>query len=159
MTENSEQYKKIVLETAQKMVAFIDEEATIEIKDEPNMAETLLVSINTPQNAKFLIGKNGENLKALEYLIKTLVMRQNQGSAGPLIVDVNDYRKLRASYVIDLAKQAVGRVRNSQKAEALLPMSSYERKVIHTELASCPDISTESIGEGAYRRVVIKPYP
>ena len=76
-----------------------------------------------------------------------------------LILDVNDYRKSRAIYLIDLAKQAVNRVRNTQKAEALLPMTSYERRVVHMELASCPDIATESIGEEPYRRVVIKLYP
>jgi len=75
-----------------------------------------------------------------------------------VLIDINDYRKSRTNYLMDLARQAVGRVRNTQKAEALVPMTPYERRVVHMELASCPDITTESIGEEPHRRVVIKPF-
>ncbi len=79
--------------------------------------------------------------------------------AGNIVADVNDYRRSRTSYVVNLAKEAVMRVRSTQKAEALLPMSAYERRIVHMELASCPDIATESIGAEPQRRIVVKPYP
>ncbi|OGZ75979.1 MAG: hypothetical protein A3G45_02255 [Candidatus Staskawiczbacteria bacterium RIFCSPLOWO2_12_FULL_37_15] len=72
---------------------------------------------------------------------------------------MNDYKKSRATYLIDVAKQTVTRVRNTQKAEALFPMSAYERRIVHMELAAYPDIATESVGAEPQRRVVIKPYP
>ena len=73
------------------------------------------------------------------------------------MVDLNDYRKLRARQVVEKAVEAAHRVRVSKKAEALIPMSSYERRLVHVELASYVDIETESIGEEPKRRIVIKP--
>ena len=87
-----------------------------------------------------------------------MFLKENKDVAG-ISVDVNDYKRSRASYVIDVAKQAVTKVRNTQKAEVLSPMSAYERRGVHMELASCPDIATESIGDEPNRKIIIKPYP
>jgi len=146
-------------ELIRKVVDFMHLDYQIEISEEiADKESSLLVSLHTLDNAKFLIGKNGQNLKALEYIIRLLAnkyVKENQ----LVTLDINDYRKSRAQYAIELAKQAVNRVRNNQKAEALLPMPAYERRVIHMELASYPDITTESIGEEPQRRIVIKPFP
>ena len=85
-------------------------------------------------------------------------MRRNGKRWRLLAGALNDYKKSKAQYAIELARAALARVRNSQKAEALIPMSAYERRVVHMELASCPDIITESIGEEPQRRIVIKPF-
>lgn len=138
----------------------MDLECQVEIREELNSDNRvgLVVSMYTPDNARFLIGKNGQNLKALEHLVRSMFLKDNKDIAG-ISVDVNDYKRSRASYAIDVAKQAVTKVRNTQKAEALSPMSAYERRVVHMELASCPDIATESIGDEPNRRIIIKPYP
>ena len=130
----------------------------VEIRDE-NSSElkTTIISVYTPDNARFIIGKNGQNLKAFEHLIRAVLLRNND--SRNIVVDINDYKKSRASFVVDTAKQAVSRVRNTQKAEALTPMSAYERRIVHMELASYPDVATESIGDEPQRRIVIKPYP
>lgn len=151
--------KKEQIKTAiEKIVGFMNLECQVDFKDEKtDEGETIFVSIYTPENARFLIGKNGQNLQALEYVAKLISIKDK--NPVNLVVDVNDYKKSRATYLMDLAKQAVSRVRNTQKAEALMPMTPYERRVVHMELAACPDIATESIGEEPHRRVVIKPYP
>lgn len=151
--------KEKLKEVVKKLASFMNMECQIEIADEKsgNGRDVVLVSIYTPENAKFLIGKNGQNLLALEHLLRTAFIKEVNASLS-LTVDVNDYKKSKALRVIELAKQAVARVRNTQKAEALVPMSSYERRVVHMELAACPDIATESIGEEPQRRIVIKPY-
>lgn len=133
----------------------------VEVKEESsNEGSSLFVSLYTPENAKFLIGKNGQNLKAFEHMIRLLLNKHPKEQENYMLtLDVNDYRKSQAQYAIELAKQAVNRVRNNQKAEALSPMSPYERRVVHMELASYPDITTESIGEEPQRRVVVKPFP
>jgi len=59
--------------------------------------------------------------------------------------------------VVEKALEVAHRVRISKKAEALVPMSSYERRLVHVELASYADLETESIGEEPKRRIVIKP--
>ncbi len=146
-----------------------------------------VVSINSTENLSVLIGKNGQNIKSLEHVIKLLYFKKilerpaaeveqafgkqgqvpegtdfNKSSISGLgrtvfMVDVNDYRKFRAKQVIEKAIEVASRVITTKKAEALDPMSSYERRLIHVELASYPDLETESIGEEPERRVVIRP--
>ena len=168
--------KDTVTATVKKMVGFMNIDCQIEAKEElgDNYGYgAIVVSIQTPNNARFLIGKNGQNLKALEHVLRAMLIKPDNFSPGEdsnkagtvsgggaregtIILDVNDYRKSRASYLVDVAKQAVARVRNTQKAEALFPMSAYERRIVHMELAAYPDIATESIGSDPNRRVVIK---
>ena len=152
--------KDEVVETIKKVVSFMNVDCQIELKEEPadvRKENAAVISIQTPANASFLIGKNGQNLKALEHVLRAMLVKE--GVDGTIVLDINDYRKSRADYLIDVAKQAVMRVRNTQKAEALFPMSAYERRIVHMELAAHPDISTESIGSEPQRRVIIKPYP
>jgi len=160
MTTFVEQNKERMIEAIKKMAGFMSLECQVELREELNSDNRvgLTISLYTPDNARFLIGKNGQNLKAFEHLIRSMFLKENKEISG-ISVDVNDYRRSRASFVIDVAKQAVQRVRNTQKAEILLPMSANERRIIHMEFASCPDIATESIGDEPNRKIVIKPYP
>ena len=160
MTDFLNQNRGKIIETVKKMAGFMSLECQVEIREELSSDNKvgLVVSLYTPDDARFLIGKNGQNLGALEHLIRSIFMKENKDIAG-ISVDVNDYRRSRASYVVDMAKQAVQMVRNTQKAETLEPMTSYERRMVHMELASCPDIATESIGDEPNRKIVIKPYP
>ena len=160
MTEVSQQKldKDDVLRAVKKMAGFMNIECQIEAREEPADSHgegAVVVSVQTLDNARFLIGKNGQNLKALEHVLRAMLVKD--GKEGTIILDVNDYKKSRATYLIDVAKQTVTRVRNTQKAEALFPMSAYERRIVHMELAAYPDIATESIGTEPQRRVIIKP--
>ncbi len=157
MSEFFEKNKDKIAESIKTLGGFMNLDCQVEIKEESDSEKNILaIAVYTPENARFLIGRNGENLKALEHIMRAMLLKNNKEISG-ISVDVNDYKKSRASYVIDLAKETATRVRNTQKAEALCPMTAYERRVVHTELASCPDLSTESIGEEPQRRVVIKP--
>ena len=160
MTDFTEQNRERISGAIKKMVGFMNLECQVELREELGSDNKvgLVVSVYTPDNARFLIGKNGQNLKAFEHLLRSMFMKDNKEVSG-ISIDVNDYKRSRASYIVDMAKQAVSRVRNTQKAEVLLPMSAYERRVVHMELASCPDISTESTGDEPHRRIIIKPYP
>jgi|SRR3989338_754882 len=162
MTEVSQQKldKDDVLRAVKKMAGFMNIECQIEAREEPADSHgegAVVVSVQTLDNARFLIGKNGQNLKALEHVLRAMLVKD--GKEGTIVLDVNDYRKSRATYLVDVAKQTVARVRNTQKAEALFPMSAYERRIVHMELAAYPDIATESVGSDPQRRVIIKPYP
>lgn len=157
---NIDNAKEQLIETIKKIVDFMDLDCQVDVKEETDDkgVKILAVSVYTPENAKFLIGKNGQNLNSLEHVIRACFLKKVP-SFNNIAVDVNDYKKSRANYVADLARQAVTRVRSTQKAEALGPMSGYERRIVHMELASCPDIATESIGTEPNRRIVIKVYP
>ena len=160
MTDFTEQNRERISGAIKKMVGFMDLECQVELREElsSDSKVSLVISMHTPDNASFLIGKNGQNLQAFEHLVRSMFMKDNKDISG-IAIDVNDYKRSRASYIVGMAKQAVTRVRNTQKAEVLLPMSAYERRVVHMELAACPDIATESTGEEPYRKIVIKPYP
>lgn len=116
----------------------------------------IVVSLRTEEDAKFLIGKNGQNLKALEHIVRAAYNRAEPAGRS-VVVDVNDYRKVKTQQLVQTVREAAGRVRDSGRPEALAPMSSYERRLVHTELASWSDLATESVGQEPQRRVVIKP--
>ncbi len=122
-----------------------------------------VVSVESEKDLSMLIGRNGQNLNAFEHIVKIIASKkigdQDDLNKNNFVVDVNDYRKSRAVQVLGIAKNVAQRVISTQRAEALLPMSPYERRLVHTELASYKDIQTESIGEEPRRRVVIKPQP
>lgn len=74
-----------------------------------------------------------------------------------IFVDVNNYRKERERLIIEIAKAAARKTLLS-KAEVSLPaMNAYERRLVHTELSTRPDVKTESVGFGVNRYVVVKP--
>ena len=152
------QNRERIIATVKKIIGFMNLDCQVEIQEEGGTeSKATVVSIYTPDNVRFIIGKNGQNLKAFEHLVRAVVSKNSDNQN--IVVDINDYKKSRASFVVDTAKQAVSRVRNTQKAEVLTPMSAYERRIVHMELASYPDVATESIGDEPQRRIVIKPYP
>src|ERR1700693_1476128 len=101
--------KEDIINTINKIASFMDLECQVELKEEINEGgKSLLVSIYTPVDARFLIGKDGQNLRSFEQVIRAMFLK-NVGEFNNIIVDVNDYKKSRNQYVIDLAKQAVTR--------------------------------------------------
>ncbi len=158
MSDIIQQNKEKIAAMIRKIVGFMNLDCQVEIREESGLeSKTTVVSVYTPDNVRFIIGKNGQNLKAFEHLVRAVLLKSND--SRNIVVDINDYKKSRASFVVDVAKQAVSRVRNTQKAEVLTPMSAYERRIVHMELAAYPDVATESIGDEPQRRIVIKPYP
>lgn len=72
-------------------------------------------------------------------------------------LDINDYKKKKIEYLKDLARALADQVSLTKEEKILMPMSSYERRIIHSELSQRTDIITESQGDGFDRHVVIKP--
>ncbi len=79
------------------------------------------------------------------------------GIDGMVYVDVNNYRKKRELIIVALAKAAARKVLITKGDVHLPPMNAYERRLVHTELATRPDVKTESAGEQKERYVVVKP--
>lgn len=75
----------------------------------------------------------------------------------PLFLDVNNYRQQRENLIIELAKAAAKKVLLTGENVSLPAMNSYERRLIHLELAIHPEVTTESVGVGKERYVVVKP--
>ncbi len=107
-----------------------------------------------------LIGNKGAGLAALNHVIKKMVKSGSpaEGEDVQFFLDVNDYQRQKNESLKELAKMHAQRVRYFKKAVIMQPMSAYDRRIVHSALTECPDIITESMGEGEDRRVVIKPY-
>lgn len=106
------------------------------------------------KNASKLIGKRGETLYALQYLVN-IVANRNDDSNVKLLLDVEDFRKQREKTLTSLAIKLAGQVRESGDSISLEPMNPLERKIIHMALQKELDILTTSDGEEGRRHIVI----
>ena len=103
-----------------------------------------------------LIGRRGETLACLQYMVKLIMA--HQGNAWlPIFIDVDGYRERRYRALRSLALRMVEQVKVKRTPFTLEPMSAYERRIIHLTLADDPDVTTESTGMGEARKVVILP--
>lgn len=106
------------------------------------------------EDSPLLRSESGELLSALEHLIN-----QAFGRALPqgerFICDVQNFRATREAELRAMARHAAERVRTTRSAFIFGPMTSNERRIIHTSLAEEPDLHTESIGEGNARRLKV----
>lgn len=119
--------------------------------------ENVRFSLHSPE-AGLLIGDNGQNLIALNHVIKRIVEKNLGKTEIAFSLDVNDYQKQKAEEIKDLARMSAQRVRFFKKEVTLRPMTSYERRIVHAVLTEYPDIVTESVGEEPQRKVIIKPF-
>lgn len=103
-----------------------------------------------------LIGRRGENLSQLQYLVTLLVNRRLPGF-NRVILDIEGYRLRREEALIGLAERVSRQVSRTRRPIALDPMPSNERRVIHMALRSSQQVFTESSGEGTMRRVMVLP--
>ncbi len=115
-----------------------------------------LLSITTSDSG-ILIGVQGENLRALNHLIRKIVESKMDGKpAHSFLVDVNGYYRKHLNLLKQQARILAERARVFKSDIAMDPVNSYERMVVHATFASDPDIYTESTGVGKQRRVVFK---
>jgi len=114
----------------------------------------------TSSNASRIIGWHGETLNSLQHLLKSIMRAKENLEKSPfLVVDVDGYRREQEDKVRRMAEQKADFVRRTGNRVALAPMSPYFRRIVHIHIAASPtmqDLTSESIGEGDYRQVVLK---
>jgi spoIIIJ-associated protein len=131
----------------------IDNKNELSGEDKINDVVFVEVKIDEPQ---ILIGEKGQTLFEIQRLLKTVLNRKIQ-KLFYLNLDINDYKKKKEDFLRELARDLADEVAFKKEERVLSPMSAYERRAIHAELAGREDVITESRGEGYDRRVVIKP--
>lgn len=159
---NTDDKKNKIVEITKDLLQRVGFEGEVRFAENgPSESKLATISIESDKDLSMLIGKNGQNLEAFERLVRLLASRKLADPENDLhfIIDVNDYRKSRTDYLIGIARDVARRVMQTQRAEALSPMSSYERRLVHTELASYKEIQTESVGQEPRRRIIVKPQP
>ena len=105
-------------------------------------------------NMGIIIGKRGDTLDALEHLT-SLCVNRGDGEYTKVILDTENYREKRNATLVKLANNLARSVVRNRRKVTLEPMSSNERRIIHSTLQANPDIDTYSVGEEPNRRIVI----
>jgi len=103
-----------------------------------------------------LIGRRGQTLTSLQYIVR-LIVSHRTNAWSPIVVDVEGYKERRHQALQALAHRMAERVKTKRMPFGLEPMPAYERRIIHLTLANHPDVTTQSVGEGEARKVVILP--
>ena len=147
------------LEEIKRTIKEFFEKTTFEVEIEfsPQIDLTLPINLKmeTPQ---ILIGEGGQTLSDIQHLLKAILKRKVAENFY-VDLDINDYKKKKNEYLKEIARSVADEVSLTKKEKILSPMSAYERRIIHLELAGRQDISTQSIGQEPERRIVVKPYP
>jgi spoIIIJ-associated protein len=107
-------------------------------------------------DSALLIGKRGQTLEALQYLIEKIVNKQNDTRIR-VLVDVEGYLEVRKSNLQRLASKMADKAQRLNKPVTIGQMNAYDRRIVHLHLKDNPAVRTQSIGEGYYRKLVIFP--
>jgi spoIIIJ-associated protein len=103
----------------------------------------------------FLIGQHGDTMRALQFLVSS-ALKNNGYEMVRVNVDIAEYKKQRANRLAEVAKEWLDAVKTSGKPMDLQPMNAADRRVVH-KVAGEYGLSTESVGEGRDRHIVLKP--
>ncbi|EHQ07938.1 MAG: KH domain-containing protein [Leptonema illini] len=131
------------------VIARLGVEAEIETIEETD--ENYVAHVNS-EDSGFLIGRQGRTLDAIQFLVNLLLNKELKKKKR-VLVDVARYRERRKDYLKKLARNIAGRVMKNGKSFLLEAMNPYERRIIHLELEGDAKITTESEGNGLYKRV------
>lgn len=109
----------------------------------------------TAGDSSLLIGPRGTHLFALNHIVRRIAAKSGTEERD-ITVDINGYQEAAATHLKNMAKIMGERARSFKSNITLDPMSSYERMIVHSFFQEAADLTTESVGEGEGRRVVIK---
>jgi len=150
--KDREEYAQRAVRFLREILVNMDIYAEVETFKRP---DHLVLNINGSDLGK-LIGRRGQTLNSLQYLVN-LVVNKDSEEKEKIIIDVGGYRQRREESLRKLANRAASRVSLRKKKEILSPMTPYERRIIHLALQNNEDVQTYSEGKDPYRRVVISP--
>ncbi|HOA63300.1 MAG TPA: RNA-binding cell elongation regulator Jag/EloR [Bacilli bacterium] len=115
-------------------------------------------NIETHENNGYLIGKNGKNLLAIQSLLVTVVNNfYDEGETKTVVLDIGEYKSIRKRQLEKLAVTIGKQVARTKQPAVLDNLNAYERKIIHTKLASWKDVKTHSEGIEPNRHLIISP--
>jgi spoIIIJ-associated protein len=129
-------------------------EVTVASREDP---ERIVLEI-VGAEAGLAIGKRGQTLDALQFMINRMVNRDAEGRK-PILVDAEGYRTRREESLIELAHRLGEKARRTNRTVAMSPMSPHDRRIVHLTLDKVAGVTTRSEGEGAFRRLLIIPAP
>lgn len=109
------------------------------------------------ENSGLLIGRKGQTLEALQYLVSRIAGERG-GTEGPhIVVDIENYRLRRRKSLEDMALRLGEKAKRQRKTVTVDALSAADRRIIHAALQDDPWVTTKSLGQGSYRRLLIIP--
>jgi spoIIIJ-associated protein len=145
-------------QTVDDLLRILDIDAEIAIREPITAGDgrgSVLAVIDIKgEDLGLLIGRRGDTLQALQYLVNLILGRKYPGRGG-VTIDVEHYKHRNEERIVAMAKRMGDRVREGGNSITLEPMSASERRLIHMTFADDPELETNSIGEGDNRKVVI----
>jgi len=143
---------EVAQKTLQDILALLGIEAGVEMREEPDQ-----ISLNiTGDCSGLLIGRKGQTLEALEYLMNKIVHKRTDEKKR-IVVDTENYRSRREESLVSLAHRLADKARRLGKPVTISPMNAHDRRIIHLALEEDKTLRTRSTGTGLYRKVVITP--
>lgn len=151
-TENLESATKVGKEALERFANFITTKAEVisEVKD-----QRIIFKIEGG-NSGLLIGKRGQTLEAMQYLVEKIVNKQSEQRVR-VLVDVEGYLKTRKTNLQKMAGRMADKAKKSNKPVTIGQMNAYDRRTVHMYLKSNRAVRTQSVGEGYYRKLIIFP--
>jgi spoIIIJ-associated protein len=140
-----------IKKTVSNLLEKLGVEASFEVKKED---EFYKITIDSTDNA-LLIGKHGNTLSALQYII-SLILANKEGKYLNLILEIGDWREKREQYLSGLAQRLSDEVLESGREREIRGLKPWERRFVHILLKEKQGITTQSVGEGEERTLVIK---
>lgn len=141
-------------EVLERLLSLMNVSASIEQKEPSEEGRALIFLEITGDDLGILIGRRGQTLSSLQYLLYLMVSHQLKAHV-PVTVDVAGYRERRQEALKNLAWRMAERVMATGQPVPLEPMPASERRIIHLAIQDYPGVITQSIGEGEDRKVTI----
>ena len=142
-----------VCEVLEHILGAMGVRARIELRED----EESLVALLGGRELGLVIGKHGQTIDAIQYLVNAIIWRGQTDERKPVVVDAAGYRARREATLDALAVRSAERAVSSGRAVELEPMTAVERKVVHVHLKEFPGVTTRSEGTEPNRFVVIEP--
>jgi spoIIIJ-associated protein len=139
-------------EILEQVLEKMEESATVSAIQEEDRISLLIAT----DDAGLLIGKQGQTLDALQYLVTKMLAKQTRKKVR-IAIDVEAYRARHNEALALLAQKYGEKVKRTGKSVTLNPMNPYDRRIVHMALQGDKDLKTISRGEGLYKKVVISP--
>jgi spoIIIJ-associated protein len=119
----------------------------VQIEETKNEGGNLVLQIYTEESRR-LIGRDGETLEAIQFLLNRLLQAKDK-DAEKVIVDCEHYRSMREDRIVQRVRELADRVRITGRSLQLEPMNSYERRLVHNAFKDDPDVATWSPSDSA----------
>jgi spoIIIJ-associated protein len=142
-----------VRDVLERILEAIETAAHVELRED----DESIVATVTGRELGLVIGKHGQTIDAIQYLVNAITWRTHGEERKPVVVDAAGYRERREATLGTLAQRSAERVRSSGRSVELDPMTAVERKVVHLCLKDVEGVSTRSEGTEPNRFVVIEP--